>query len=258
MAGDFNLYKNGCDNLATVTSTSHVTPGSGTIATAIMVSGPNIVSGSDGSVFAAYKDLWERLNDGQTGLVPSLTTTQIAALTGIDDGVQVIDSTLGRLDVCIGGVFSNAAGQGTMAPSAFGEMVEDNASGSDINVTTKVWDTASVGDLDPNGLVTFVNGTNEDYLLVGTGGAGTYQIHFSVTFTNAGGNVTSAGIHKNSSEVGKMEDTHAGDSAEHRDLRGQGFLVLADADQIKLHVVSATPSDVVTAYHAHITMKRMT
>ncbi len=147
---------------------------------------------------------------------------------------------------------------GTMEPAAFGEMVEDNSAGSNINTTTKLWDTANVGELDPNGIVTYLNTANGDELKIGTGGAGTYQIHFSCTFTNAGGNLTKAGIHKNGTQVDKLEDSHAGDSAAQRDLRGSGFLVLADNDLITLHVISATPSDLVKIYHGHITLNRIT
>lgn len=205
----------------------------------------------------AYRAIRGNLLTGENPLFRS-TTTQRNALTGIDSGTLIDNITTGLIERYNGTAWGSVAGTGTMKPVAFGEMVEDNSSGSSINTTSKLWDTASAGDLDANGLITFVNGANEDYLLVGTGGAGTYQVHFSCSFTNAGGNFTNAGIHKNGSEVGKMEDSHDGDSSEIRDLRGQGFLVLADADQIKMHVVSSTPSDVVTVYHCHITMKRMT
>lgn len=260
MAGDFNLYAKGILNQFPTYSVAHVTTGSITVATATITIGGAYVnrSAKSGSVYAAYKDLWERVNSGQLGLVPSLTTVEIAALTGIDDGVQVIDKTLKRLNVCLAGAFQSGAGVGTMKPAAFGEMVEDNSGGSSINTTSKLWDTASVGELDGNGIITYLNTANGDELKVGAGGAGTYQVHFSCTFTNAGGNVTECGIHKNGAQVGKMEDTHSGDSAEHRDLRGSGFLVLADNDLITLHVISATPSDVITVYHCHITIQRMT
>ena len=204
----------------------------------------------------AYRAIRGNLLIGENPVFRS-TSAQRDALASIDSGTLIDNITTGFIERYNGTAWGSVAGTGTMKPVAFGEMFEDNSSGSSINVTTKLWDTASAGELDANSLITFVNGTDEDYLLVGTGGAGTYQIHFSCTFTNAGGNVTSAGIHKNSAEVGKMEDTHAGDSAEHRDLRGQGFLVLADADQIKMHVVSDTPADVVTVYHCHVTISRM-
>lgn len=114
MAGDFNLYKNGCDNLSTVTSTSHVTTGSATIATADMVTGPDVKSSNEtvGSVYAAYKDLWERLNDGQEGLLTTLTTTEIGSLSGVSDGVQLIDKTKGHIETCIGGAFVHPGEEG--------------------------------------------------------------------------------------------------------------------------------------------------
>ena len=105
MAGAYNLYGKGCANLAAVTSTSYVTTDSVTVATAVMVSGPDIKSGVAGSIYAAYEDLWERLNDGQTGLPPTLTTTELEALTDVDDGVEAINSTRSRKEISINGVF---------------------------------------------------------------------------------------------------------------------------------------------------------
>lgn len=260
MSGNYRIYRDGIKNQFPTYSVSHETVGSRTIATAKLTTGGAFVnnSGPVGDVYTAYRILWERLNDGQTGLIPSLTTTEIGELTGVDDGVQVIDKTLRRVATCVGGAFQNPAGAGTMKPVAFGEMVEDSASGSKINTSSKLWDTASAGDLDPNGLITFLNTPNGDELKVGVGGAGTYQVHFSCTFTNAGGKLTKAGIHKNGTQVGKMEDVHQGDSSEKRDLRGAGFLALADNDLITLHVESETASDEITVYHCHITMQRMT
>ncbi len=81
--------------------------------------------------------------------------------------------------------------------TAFGEMVEDTSTGSSINTTTKLWSTAVVGELDTNDIVTFTDLTTGDKLVIGAGGAGTYQIHFSCSFTNAGGNITTANIYKN-------------------------------------------------------------
>ena len=257
MAQDHLYWKNGIDNEFSPASLTDAAEGSGFVATAV-ISSVTTKSGFHMSQYDAYKDLFERLHQGQKNVLPQHTTTEKNALTNIYDGVRVLDITLGREDICFGGAFVSPAGAGTMKPAAFGEMVEDNPSGSSINTTSKLWDTASVGELDGNGIITYLNTANGDELKVGVGGAGTYQIHFSCTFTNASGNMTECGIHKNGVQVGKLEDTHSGDSAEKRDLRGSGFLVLADNDLITLHVVSSTPSDVVTVYHCHITMQRMT
>jgi len=105
MPGDFNLYKKGCNNLTTVTSTSHITTGATTVATADMVTGPDIKSGQNGSIYSSYLDLWERLNDGQTNVTPTLTTTEIEALSDVDDGVEVINKTRSRVEIVVDGVF---------------------------------------------------------------------------------------------------------------------------------------------------------
>lgn len=106
MAGDYNLYAKGILNKYSTYSVAHVTSGGVTVATATITSGGAYVnrSGQNGSVYAAYRDLWERLNDGQIGLIPSLTTTEISALS-VDDGTPVIDSTTSKLCTCIGGSF---------------------------------------------------------------------------------------------------------------------------------------------------------
>lgn len=253
---DFLLWKNGIQNSKSPTSLKDVVDGSGFIATAT-ISGVTTNSEWKMSLWDAYLNLYEKVHDGERP-IPKSTTTEALALTEILDGTSIINVTNQTLEVCIGSKFQNSAGSGTMAPVAFGEMVEDNSSGSTIDTTTKLWSTASVGEIDPNDIISFVDETDGDKLVVGTGGAGTYQIHFSCTFTNAGGKLTKAGIHVNGAEVGKLEDEHDGDSSEKRDLRGQGFLVLAVGDEVTMHVVSETSSDVVTVFHCHITMKRMT
>ncbi len=104
MAGDYNLYAKGILNKFSTYSVAHVTTGGVVVATATVTIGGAYVnrSGQCGDAYNAYKDLWERLNDGQIGLIPSLTTTEIAALT-IDDGTPVIDKTTSKLCTCIGG-----------------------------------------------------------------------------------------------------------------------------------------------------------
>ena len=256
MAGDYNLYAKGCTNLSTVTSVSHVTIGSVTIATADMVTGSDIKSTEAGSVYAAYKDLWERVNDGQTGLIPSLTTTEIAALSGIDDGVQVINKTLGRLDVCTGSAFVSAAGAGIMKPAAYGSMYENNSSGSAMNSSTKQWITASAGKFDSNSLITFLNHADGDRIVVGTGGAGDYIIIASCGQTNGGNNQSIMTVHKNGTDLTELQDDQNSNTTFHRPLVANGILTLADNDYLTLHIVSATPADIIKVHNCHLTIQR--
>ncbi len=252
---DHNLWKNGIEHSQSPTSLTDAATGDGFIATAVIAS---VTTNSDWkmSLYDAYLDLYERLHGGERP-IPKSTTTEASALSGVLDGTPILNITTNALQICNGAAFQNSSGIGVMAPSAYGEMVEDNATGSPINTTTNLWDSASVGIVDGNGIITYLDTTNGDELSVNTGGTGTYQIHFSCTFTNAGGNVTEAGVHVNGAEVDKLEDSHAGDSAEHRDLRGAGLLDLTAGDLITLHVVSSAPTDIVTVYHCHLIINRL-
>lgn len=117
MAGDYNLYAKGILNQFSTYSVAHVTTGAVTIATAtITIGGAFVAQSSDsGSVYAAYRDLWERLNDGQVGLLPPLTTTEKDALTGVSDGVGLVDITRGRIEVRVGGVFQDTTKKFTVS-----------------------------------------------------------------------------------------------------------------------------------------------
>ena len=259
MSGNYLLYSNGITNKFSTYSVAHVTTGGITVATATVTSGGAFVdNGTAGSVFAAYLDLWERLNDGQVGIIPSLTTTQISALSNIDDGVQVIDSTLNRLDVCIGGSFSSAGGTtGTSTNTvAYGSMYENNSSGSVTDSTAHTWITAGVGVVDSDGIITFSDNSGGDRLVVGTGGAGDYEVMFAASFTNAGGKDVTGTIYKNGVAT-TIIDVIEGDSSKQRNIMSYGILTLAVNDYITLHLVSATASDLVDIYHCHLIIEQL-
>lgn len=254
---DHNIYVN--DLLTRKSGYSFAESTIGSIITVTFTDGSSVTQAKATglTLIDAYRKIRLDVLDGESPPFVS-TTTQRDALTSVDTGTLIYNLITGRFEAYTGSAWVNSSGSGTMDPIAFGEMVEDNSSGSSINTTTKLWSTASVGLLDSNGIITFSDNSTGDKLVVGTGGAGTYQINFSCTFTNAGGNIVSGGIHNNGAEVGKLEDSHSGDSSEKRDLRGQGFLTLAAGDEITMHVVSETASDVVTVYHSHVTISRMT
>lgn len=113
MTENYIIYQKGIPNQFPLLSISHVTTGGITVATAIVIAGGafKAKSGPNGSVYSAYRDLWERLNDGQIGLTPSLTAAEIGTLSDIDDGVQIINKTTGREEICIGGIFTNTSGE---------------------------------------------------------------------------------------------------------------------------------------------------
>lgn len=260
MSLDENLWKLGIANQFSTYSTAHVTTGTVTIATATVTIGGAFVdqSGKSGSVYAAYKDLFERLHEGQVSLLAKLTTTQRDALTGVNDGRQILNITTNAVECCNGGEWQNDSGIGVMLPVAFGTMFENNGSGSATNSTSKEWITAAAGQLDGNTLITFSSTATSDRLVIGTGGAGTYEVTFKTNFTNAGGNLTTASILLNGSAQTNLVDVHAGDSSEIRGLSNTSFLVLADADVISLHVVSSTASDVIDLYQTSVVIRRLT
>jgi len=260
MTENYIIYQKGILNQFPLLSASHVTTGGITVATAIVIAGGafKAKSGPSGSVYAAYKDLWERLNNGQIGLTPSLTATEIGTLSDIDDGVQIINKTTGREEICINGNFQNPAGTGLMAKAAYGSMYQHNHAGDAMNATTKQWITASVGKLDSNGLITFGNdAVNGDYLLVGTGGAGDYQIIVTCDVTNAANNETVMEVHINGADATDLEDKEDSSSTKPRGMAAHGIHALADADKITLHLESTTPADVVKTYDCHVTIQRV-
>lgn len=140
--------------------------------------------------------------------------------------------------------------------SAFGDMYEDNESGSAIDSTYKTWITATQRTVDPNGLVTFENNSEGDKLVLGSNAAGYYNIIAKCEQTNAGGNNSILTIHINGVDS-SISSEGAGDSAEHRLLFAPAILYLDDNDYLQLHVVSTTASDVITSYHTSLTIQRI-
>lgn len=260
MALDHNLWKLGIENQFSTYTTAHVTTGGVTVATATITIGGAYVNSSapSGSVYAAYRDLFERLHEGQDDLLPKLTTTQKTALTGVNDGRQVLDITLNRVDCCNSGVWQSDAGIGVMAPAAYGNMFEDSATGSAMNPTTKQWITASGGVFDGNSLISFLNHADGDRLVVGTGGAGDYMIVASCGQTNSGSNRTTMTVHINDVDNTVIKDDQNANSINHRALVANGILTLADNDYLTLHIADPdTPANVISVFDCHLTIQRI-
>ncbi len=251
MTMDYNLWVYDITNRFSPTSLSHTTDGDGYRATAI-ISGVTHNGSWKMSLWGAYKHLRDSLLDGEENLLPQLTTTQRDSLSQMTKGKIIYNVTLGKFQLSTGSSYKTV----DASTPAYGSMYENNESGSAIDSSTKSWITATVGKVDANSLVTFADNASGDRLVIGTGGAGTYSVNAKCDQTNAGGKVTTMTIQVNGSDSIVL-DEHASDSGDHRQLTASGYLTLADNDYITLHVVSATSSDTITAYHTSITIHRI-
>lgn len=254
---DYMLWSNDIENRFSPTSLTDATDEDGYIATAV-ISAVTTNSHWRETLWDAYKDLREKLLDGDDKPLPISTTTQREALSGIVKGTIIYNDTTGKVEEYNGTDWATSAGSGTMSDVAYGSMFEHNTSGSAMEDTNKVWITASEGVVDPNGLITFVSDdTNGDYLLVGTGGAGDYQIITTADNTNSGNNVTTMAIHINDVDSTDIEDEQASNSTKPQTLAAHGIHTLADGDRVALHMVSIVSSNIVKTYDCHVTIQRL-
>ncbi len=113
---DYLLWSNDIENRFSPSSLTHVAEGSGYIATAV-ISSVTTNSSYRLSLWDAYKDLREKLLDGDTTLLPESTTTQRDALTNIVNGTLMLNITTGREEICsdtdwvsVSGFESNTSG----------------------------------------------------------------------------------------------------------------------------------------------------
>ena len=84
-----------------------------------------------------------------------------------------------------------------------GSMYEYNNTGTAITIGTAGnfvgWVSATAGDLDSNGIITFESNATADRLVVGIGGAGLYHIEASVSWSGSASSEVDAVIHLNGS-----------------------------------------------------------
>ena len=252
---DHLIWKNDITNRFSPTSLTDATDGDGFIATAI-ISSVTIVGAWQMSLWDAYKDLRDKLLNGEDGFLPETTTTQRDALSSLVPGMLLLNVTTMRGEFYTGSAWISVAGSGRSSPVAYASMWEDSI-GSAHNTTTKAWITAGVGVVDGNGIVTFSDNAAGDRLVIGTGGAGDYLIAFHASVINAGGNVTYAAININTVEQSSLKSEHAGDSSEARMLAASGILTLAAADYITLELTSSTSSDVISIRKCSLTVERI-
>lgn len=122
---DYLLWKNDIENRFSPTSLTDTVDGSLYTATAI-ISAVTTKSGVHMSLWDAYKDLREKLLDGDITLIPISTTTQRDALIGIVNGTIILNITTSREEICSSSTWMSSAGSGIMDNTAYGSMYEHN------------------------------------------------------------------------------------------------------------------------------------
>ena len=145
-----------------------------------------------------------------------------------------------------------------MSDVAYGSMYEDSANGSAMNPVTKQWITAIAGVFDENGLITFLNDSQGDRLVVGEDGAGDYMVIASCGQTNSGNNKTTMTIQINGVDSTVIKDDQDANSTRHRAIVANGILTLATNDYMTMHLVDPdTPSNEIKVFDCHLTIQRM-
>lgn len=145
--------------------------------------------------------------------------------------------------------------QGPAAP-AYGELYAD-ADGCGITLTSNAvyykWTAATVGSTDG------VTGSSvTDDLTITAGGAGTYQVNASVSFSGQRDATIRWAIFRNGSRVANLatqKNYHASDSADHVSITG--ILTMSEGDTIDLRVNSSVNDDVVTGNTINLNINRI-
>jgi len=198
--------------------------------------------------------------DVLNGEIPAFlsTTTQRDALTNVDRSTIIDNITTGYLERYNGTSWGNIAGTGIMSPAAYGNMYENNSAGSAMESTNKTWITATAGIVDANSLITIVkDATNGDYFLVGTDGAGDYAVIIDTKQTNAGNNDTTLTVQIDGVDTLVTKDEQDSSSTKPTSLDATGILSLVATNKLRVHMVSATPADIVKSYHTHFYIHRL-
>jgi len=181
-----------------------------------------------------------------------LSMAQRDGLTSPLEGAIISDLTTYRTSVYIDGAWYERA------MDAYGSMYENNGSGSTLSNadTYKGWTTATAGVFDAGSLVSYKNNGVADRLVIEAGGAGDYKVSFNASFTNEGGNLTTAAIHINGTEQGSIMAATYGDSSKQSALNASDILTLADDSYVDLRVKS-TASDDLGLYQVNVNVERV-
>lgn len=209
---------------------------------------------------SAYQKIRNQLLKGENPVFLS-NTIQRNALVGVTNGTAIYNLTIGtgRNESYNGTAWESVAGSGVMSKAAYGSMYESNTDGSAMNPTTKQWITANVGEVDDNNLITFVDSSSGDGLLVGVGGSGKYMVIFSAGHTNAGNNITTAELHINGVNVSPkpIKDSQRGNITDNRPIVLNGIVPLIVGDYLTIHLESSTPADEINVFDCHLTIQRL-
>ncbi len=196
-------------------------------------------------VVDAYRQIRADVLDGSEPLFLQ-TAAERDALTNIDAGTATLTDDVLETDPGTG--FESVA-----LTAAYGEMFEDTPAGTALSTSTDLWETATAGTLDGNGIVTFAS----NQLVVGAGGDGDYMVSFYANAANSGGSLTTATIRQNSVAVTGIKDSHTGDSAKSEDITSSGILSLVENDTIELHIVASVGVDVITVFQVNVNIHRI-
>lgn len=256
MAQDYNLWVNDITHRFSPTSLTDSLDGSIYTATAV-ISSVTTNSAPKMSQWDAYFDLRSKLLEmseiESLSVLPKGTTTELSALSGIIDGLSVLNITEGRIEICNDSAFQSAAGVGMASASAFGEMEEILEAGFTIGST---WIAASEDVVDANGNVTFVSDdTNGDYLLIGADGAGTYRLEFLSVLISSTGNPVTVQVHQNGTALPKLKSTENTSTTDYAHLEDWEDMALAAGD--KLTLVHTISSGTITATSVKLEVERI-
>lgn len=257
---DFNIYKN--DLLHRKPGFSFVeTPDGDRTKVEFKDVGLNVIfEASDIFIADAYKSIMINVLEGYNPSIFLSTTSERDALTlaSIPLYIAIWNIDTDRMECFDGAVFTSASGATIIGAGSYGAMFENKTNGrtlSTITSTLKGWTTATEGVVDTATIVTFSDNSTADRLVVGAGGAGDYHIAFSSSFTNSGGNTTTAAIYLNDVEQVSIKDTSESDSSKHRNLVSSGILTLAVNDYIDLRY-GCESGDAVKIYQCQVNINK--
>ena len=145
---------------------------------------------------------------------------------------------------------------------SYGEMYENNASGTSITLTTSGtyygWVSATSGELKGTNYVTFSDNATADRLVIGTNGAGIYDIDVTFSFTGSNSQTITGSIFKNDSEITKLSARRGlGTSPPIGNANISGKLSLAANDYIDLRFSSSESSASITIYNINVSLTRI-
>lgn len=151
---------------------------------------------------------------------------------------------------------------GNVGPPSYGQLYEDGA-GSTITVTTAGtfygWTTASAGLTAGAGFVVAdTSNATADRLTVGSSGAGTYLVTFSVSYSGTANRTAHWTIFKDGVAQGNVSfERKLGTGGDVGSGSCQGMLALVSGNYLDARVTSDNNGDLVVVNHASLTINRV-